>query len=424
MGLNPKTWFKRKKKSVSVKSDTLDLNDPRLFSTDSYTQSQAFKISAYYACIQDKSQTIGQLPVKLYRREKDGGRTAITSGRMNRIFCKQPCEYLDMQGFLEMMVASLESVGAFYAYKELNDRGNIMSIIPFRYQENVHPSMDVNGNVYYTYVTNDGKIKDPYQVEDLLIIKKFTLDGYTPTRPITYMATLLGIADAQDTTYKTQQEDGITSNMALATDQTFSDETALARLKSDWGPTGKFRGPNGKRNVPIFEQGLKPISLDLTPSDSELLSNRSFTVKQISSMTGVPLYRIGMMDTSLTKGLLPELDESYMRNNLNPVLVKFENAWNMFLPDDLYVEFNRKAFYNGSPWRLVEYVTTEFTKMGCTLNEMRIDLGREPVPGGDKFAVDTNNLTLGTLADLEKIQSQIYEGQKPTQEGNQDESAS
>lgn len=421
MGLNPKTWFKHKK---SIEAKSLSIDDPRLIATDSYTQTKAFKISAYYGCVQDKAQSIGQIPIRLYRRLDDGTRVEVNSGRMARIFSKDPCDYLDIQGFLEMMVASLESIGAFYAYKERNDRGNIMAIIPFKNQDNVNPSMDVNGNVYYTYTTNDGQIRDPYAVEDLLIINKLTLDGYTPLRPIAYMATLLGIASAQDETYKEQQENGITANMGLSTEKTFNDLETIKRLKADWGPNGKFRGPNGKRNVPIFDQGLKPVNLNLTPSDSELLTNREFTVKQISMMTGVPLYRIGLSNSAITKGLLPELDESYMRNNLNPILVKFENAWNKLLPDDMYVEFNRKAFYNGSPWRLVEYVEKEVKGGLATINEGREDLGREPVDGGDVFAIDNNNVTYGTWPELPNVREQIYNrtaGTQQTEEGTEDE---
>lgn len=399
---------------VEVKSQPLTMNDV----VNLGSGNDALKIAAFYNAVQDKAETIGQLPVKLYRRLSDGSREEIKSGRACRLFTQKPCEYLTMQGFLEMMVVSLEENGAFYAYKERNDRGNIMSIIPFKNQRNVVPSMDVAGNVYYNYVTNDGKVRDPYAIDDLLIVTKFTRDGFTPVRPIFHMATLLGIARAQDESYKELQENGITSQMGLATDNMFNDPAAINRLKEDWGPQGKFRGPGGQKRVPIFENGLKPVKLSLTPQEAELLTNKVFTTEQIYHMVGVPLYRMNL--DKLTKDTLPQLDEYYMRNKLNPVLRKFELAWCGLLPDDMYVQVDRKAFYAGSPWRLVEHVTQEFTRMGCTLNEMREDLGREPVEGGDVFAIDTNNITLGPLSELKELQAQIY-GRQQTQEGMADE---
>lgn len=388
---------------TNVKSSEVFILNQIASQSKTFSPVGALQIAAFYACVQDKAETIGQLPVRLYRRT-GVNREEIKTGRTHRIFSQKPCDYLTMAGFLEMMVVSLETVGAFYAYKERNDRGNISAIIPFRHQDNVHPSMDTFGNVYYTYVTNDGKIRDPYAIDDLIIIKKFTLDGYTPVRPVWYMANLLGIADAQDKSYKELQEQGITSQMALQTDGIFTDDKAIERLKRDWG---EYRGPQGRTKIPILEQGMKPVSLKLTPQETELMKQKEFSVDQISSMTGVPLHRINS-GSNVTVGVTSELDESYMSNRLNPILKKFEAAWNEFLPDDTYVEFDRKAFYAGSPWRLVEHVEREVKGGLATINEGRTDLGREIVDGGDVFAIDNNNVTYGIWTDLPKLQEKLY----------------
>ncbi len=52
----------------------------------------------------------------------------------------------------------------------------------------------------------------------------------------------------------------------------------------------------------------------------------------------------------------------------------------------------------------VKNITAEIKSGLCSINEGRIDLGREPVEGGDVFAVATNNLHFGTWTDLGKIQ--------------------
>ena len=152
---------------------------------------------------------------------------------------------------------------------------------------------------------------------------------------------------------------------------------------------------------------MKPVNLKLSPQESDLLGHKDFTVKRVANMVGVPLHRINMNDSKYSKGVLPELDEAYMRNNLNPILRKFESAFNDMLPDNVTVEFNRKAFYQGSPWRLVESVEREVKGGLATINEGREDLGREPVDGGDVFAVDNNNVTYGTWTELPSIREQI-----------------
>jgi len=406
-------WFS-KSADTETKSEEFGFNVLDKFIGNGMTENKAMKIEAFYSCVRDKAETIGQLPIKLYKTSRMT-RELVLQGRNHRLFTQRPCDYLTMQQFLEMLVACYEINGAFYAYIERNDRGEVMDIIPFANQRNVQPMMDVNGQVYYTYSTNDGKPVIQAYPEDLFIVSMFSTDGYRPTRPIQSCARLLGIADAQDEAYQSLQTDGIMSQMALKTEQLFKDPNAAERLREDMK---KMRGAKGASHIPVFEQGLTPISLRLTPKDSELLGNKEFTVNRICRMTRVPPHRVGIASDPGTKSTAAELDEAYMRDSLNPILVKVEYAFNALLPDGLRIEFNRKSFYAGSPWRLVEAVEREVKGGLASINEGRIDLGRETIEGGDVFAIDNNNVTYGLWTDIKEIQAQLY-GQANNQ-NNQD----
>lgn len=412
------SWLRRNQKSDGGKTlgkasvgATLTLDDIARMGD----QSLSSKIEAVYACWRDKAETVGQLPIKLYETSKKG-RKEINSGRVQRIFCERPCEYLTFQSFMEMLVVSLERFGAFYAYVERNDRGNVMSIIPFRFQGNIRPNMDVNGNVYYQYVTNDGKIGDPYRAEDLFIIKSFTFDGYTPVSPLVQNARLLGIANAQENTQYESQTDGITARMYASTDQIFKDDNAIERIKNQFK---EMRGPSGAKAIPVLEQNLTLHSLKLTPAETELLKNREFTVNRICRIFRVPVHRVGVASTNTGTGDVFDLDEAYMRDSLNPILVKVEKALNPLLPAGYEIEFDRNAFYAGSPWRLVEHVERAVKGGLKSINEGRQALGDEPVEGGDVFCVDNNNVVYGTWNELESMQERLYGANnqsKPTED--------
>lgn len=380
-------------------------------------ESLALKVEAVFACLRDKSESIGQIPLKLYKDKVKKGRDVVTNGRNYRIFTQKPNDYMTMQQFMEMLTVSVERHGAFYAYIERNDRGSMMSVIPFRHQTNIQPNMDLNGNVYYTYLRNDGNQGQPYDLNSLFIVKGFTLDGYTPVSPIVQTATNLSIASTQEQSYNELQTNGITSQMALSTDALFDDVNARARLKEDWE---EFRGPGGVKKIPILEQGLKPISLKLTPQETELLKNREFTVNRVCRTFRVPLHRVGVNNLS-SKDNIFELDEAYMRDSLNPVLVKAEFAFNELLPDGFKVQFDRNAFYSGSPWRLLTHVEKGVKGGLLTINEGRDILGWEPVEGGDVFAIDNNNVVYGFWNELEAMQERLYGGDNKPAKGNDDE---
>ena len=399
-----KWWPWGKNQKTEGKSATLTINDVvRQVNGGDLPISLSLKIETVFAALRDKSETIGQLPIKLYETSKKG-RKEIKSGRVHRIFCERPCDYMTMQTFMENLVVSLERFGAFYAYIERNDLGSPMSIVPFRFQGNIHPSMDVNGRVFYNYVKNDGTIGDAYNLEDLFIIKGFTLDGFTPVSPLVQNARLLGIANAQEETALETQTDGITSRMYGSTPNGFKDDNKIARLQEQ---IKTLRGPKGSSSIPIFEEDLKFHSFKLTPAETELLKNREFTVNRICRVFRVPVHRVGVTGTGAGLDIEKE-NEEYLRSSLNPILVKVEKALNSLLPPGYEIEFDRNAFYAGSPWRLVEHVEKGVKGGLYSINEGRNALGEEPVEGGDVYCVDNNNVVYSSWDKLEEMQARLY----------------
>ena len=410
-----KWWPWGKNQKSEGKSATLTINDVvRQVNGGDLPISLSLKIETVFAALRDKSETIGQLPIKLYETSKKG-RKEIKSGRVHRIFCERPCDYMTMQTFMENLVVSLERFGAFYAYIERNDLGAPMSIVPFRFQGNIHPSMDVHGRVYYQYVKNDGTIGDAYNLEDLFIIKGFTLDGFTPVSPLVQNARLLGIANAQEETALETQTDGITSRMYGSTPNGFKDDNKIARLQEQ---IKTLRGPKGSSSIPIFEEDLKFHSFKLTPAETELLKNREFTVNRICRVFRVPVHRVGVTGTGAGLDIEKE-NEEYLRSSLNPILVKVEKALNSLLPPGYEIEFDRNAFYTGSPWRLVEHVEKGVKGGLYSINEGRNALGEEPVEGGDVYCVDNNNVVYSSWNELESMQERLYGANnqsKPTED--------
>ena len=414
------SWLRRNQKSegqrdsqkASDGSIVIDVAGMRNLGV--YGSDISSKIEAVYACLRDKSETIGQLPIKLYETPLKKSRVQVKTGRLHRLFCERPCEYMTFQEFMEMLVVSLERFGAFYAYVERNDRGSVMSITPFRFQGNIRPNMDVNGVVYYQYLRNDGKPGDPYRAEDLFIIKNFTFDGYTPVSPLVQNARLMGIADAQEETAFESQTDGITARMYGSTPNSFKDDNKIARLQDQ---IEKLRGPKAVSSIPIFEEDLKFHSFKLTPAETELLKNREFTVNRICRIFRVPVHRVGVANTNTGAGGVFDLDEAYMRDSLNPILVKVEKALKPLLPAGYELEFDRNAFYAGSPWRLVAHVEKAVKGGLYSINEGRAALGEEPVEGGEVFCVDNNNVVYGSWDNLEAMQERLYGNKpKPTEE--------
>ena len=371
------------------------------------TTNKALSLESFYSCVLDQCGTIGSLPLRMYRSKLlDDRPVRVRSGQEFSVFCEQPNEYQTIQEFIEFIIVSYRTVGAFYALPFRDSRGRITEIIPFANQNSVVAGMDTNGKVYYTYTTNDGHSVGPIPGDQLFIVKNFTTNGYSPVRPLMMQAQLLNMATDQEKSYANLQSEGITSQMALSTDGLFDNKDARQRLKDDMND---FRGPSGKSEIPIFEQGLKPISLNLTPQELDLLKTREFSVQRVCAMNETMPHRIGAESINNSDKIY-DLDEAQFKR-WNPLVTKIERAFSNIAGRYISFTFDRKSFYAGSPTRLVEAVERELKGGMASVAEAREDLQRDFIPGTeDIFCTSSNNCTYGTWDELKQMNNNNDEG--------------
>lgn len=384
------------------------------------TPETALAHDTVFACVRDKAETIGQLPVKLTRTRSDGSKEKVTSGREFKKFTQRPNDFQTMQEFIEMGVATMELKGAFYAYILRNKHDNITEILPFRYQTGVNPAYDTYGNVYYTYTTNDGKPQMVFANRDIFVIRNFTLDGITPCSSIYYGARSIGLAISQEEYLAALMENGAMPLGILHTDNIFKDDNAIERLKGEWS---NYSGKKNAGKTPVLENGLKYQAMSISPADTQLVLQRNLSREQICAMLRVPQRRVGVPITG-TQRDVGEDNKDYMQNSLIPIITKIENAFNYALPDTLNMKLDETGFLRGDLKSTAE-AAHEVVKSGLgSINEGREILGWEPKEGGDVHAIDTNNLTFGELTDIQRIQRErqrLLERSQPQQEVNDDE---
>lgn len=374
------------------------------------TPATALAHDTVYACIRDKAESIGQLPVMLYRRKGDVNQLVL-KGREHRIFTKKPNDFQTMGDLVENYVTCLETYGKWFAYVERNDRGSISEIIPFRYQTNVTVNMDLNGNVYYIYTTNDGKPDMGFAGDKIMHIKLNTLDGFTGLSPISAGARSIGVSISQEDHLASLMENGATPKGILTTDNIFKDDNAIQRLKDQWSG---YTGTKNAGKTPVLENGMKYQAMSISPADAELLEQRKYSRVGLCSLFRVPPERVGV-DSGNKQKDVEQSNTAYMRDSLNSPIVKFEDAMNLILPDGLSIKLDRKGFVQGDRQSQVESISAEFKMGSISLNEMRTDLDRDPIEGGDVHAIDTNNLTFGLPTDIPKLQEQARLAAQPQQ---------
>ena len=415
-------------KSVGMSIDSIMERYPSRRSAGVATDvNSAMQLSTVYACIRDKAESIGQLPVKLHKKSKRFDEE-IAKGRYHRIFTQRPNDFMTMQDFIETIETNLEARGKFFAYIERNDIGDVMEILPFRHQQNVAVNMDTNGNVYFTYTTNDGKPKISMSSEDIMHIKLNSFDGFTGLSPISCNARAIGLGISQEDHLSSMMQKGTMPSGILQTDQVFKDPATAERIRQQF--KDKYQGVDKNGEVIFLEQGLKYNPLTLSPADTELILQRQYSREEICGIFRVPPHRIGA-STGAKKEDIEQANKDYYINKLMPIVMKIESAFNEITPDNFYIKLDESAFIRGDLTSQVSAYGELFKLTAISIDELRAGAGFQPIENGDYHAIDTNNITLGTLdqvADLQAEQREIAKAgaqntntEKPVEE-NTDES--
>lgn len=365
----------------------------------------AMKFVDVYTCVRIKSESVGQLPLKLYRKDSKGVKRQIHSGREHKIFTLQPNEYQTWQEFIETYVTVIEIIGNFYAEIKRNRYGNVYEIVPFRYQNNVSENMDANGQVYYTYATNDGKgkiSKRTYASKDILHIKLNNTDGFRGLSPITQAAQELGLAMAGSNHAASLFKNGARPSAVLQTDQTFGDDdNAVARLRKTWHDAHGGSANSGK--TAILEAGLKYQSVQMSSVDAQLLEHSKFSREKIASIFRIPSHMLNAAD-SMKYNSIEHNNTGFFRDALMPLVTKLENNLNLILPDNHVVSMDETQFVRGDRKTQVE-TSSAILKVGlCSIDEGRAMLDLPPLENGDgeMFAIVTNNITFGRHSEIEE----------------------
>ena len=399
---------------VKVKSDpVVDANQlaerlasGKLYAGETVTTITALAQDTFYACVRDKAESIGQLPVIAYRTT-GGKKKQITQGRDWEIFTQRPNAFQSMQDLFETIVTNLETEGNFYAYIERNTLGQTKQIIPFRYPSTVNVAMDNYGRVYYTYVTNDGRRygMDYFDASNIWHIKLNSVNGFKGMSPVRQNKGLIGTAIAQSGYLEQVFGTGNLSNLVLETAQVFKDGNAIDRLRQQWSE--KYGGKLSIGKPIILENGLTAKPLNINPADAELLGQSKQLKQQICAITRVPSSRLNDSETSKYSNV-ENNNRAYLTDALMPIITKIEYGLNQLSPSGVVLNIDESYFVRGDRESQVRSVTEEFKNCIISMGSAQRKLGYDPVEGADDlFAINTNNITLGKIEDIQRIQEQV-----------------
>ena len=299
-------------------------------------------LPAIYACIHVISETIGALPLKLYRRSDNGRNKDVDQAHpLYLLLHDLPNPEMVAQVFREMLTRHLALWGRAYAYIERDRRGGMPVALWPLHPARMFVDRDALNRKRWQYWMGKGEYREWVLTNpdrpDILHLHINSEDGLDGRSPILINRESLGITRAADQYVGSWFGNGAIPGMVLTHPGRLKGE-AKENLRRQW--LEKFMGASKANKMAILEEGVTVSVVGVDPQKSQLQELRSAQIEAAARIYRVPLFLIQNQtkDTSWGSGI-----EQQMLGFVNLTLMPWLIQWQQVIARDL---LSRQSFYS------------------------------------------------------------------------------
>jgi len=348
----------------------------RYFSTQSLSDAGvsvspeiALRFSTVYSCVRLLSDTIAQMPCKLFRKEADGKKTLYKNNPLYNALSVSPENGLTAFDFWKKFIESFLLRGYAVARIIKNFQGQPVRLVPVN---NVYKiERDTFGNYLFTYRQQNGE-EIVLKQEDAFFSFFSVDDSMIPISPITVNRNSIGLGIAAEKHGCNVFKSGGTPAGTLDYPGSL-DAKVKASIKEGWDAA---YGINGVGGIAILEGGTKYSKISMSNEDAQYLQTRQFQKQDICGIFGVPPHMIS--DTAQAKGwsTMEQMMIEFITLTINPLTVRIEQSIKkLLIPrnewENSYAKFMTNGLLRGDSRTRKDFYSTGIDKGFLTINEVR-----------------------------------------------------
>ncbi len=287
-------------------------------------------IPAIYACVHVISETVGQLPLKLYRKVGKGKEPDPNHPLYVVLHDLANPELTAMQ-FREMQTRHLAIWGRAYAFIQRDRRGDIIGLWP------LHPARmfverDSLNRKVFKYWMGQGQYREwVHNAErpDILHLHINSDDGLDGRSPLRINRESLGITKAAEDYVGAWFGNGAIPGI-IATHPGKLSANAKENIRRSW--LEKFMGAKKANKFAILEEGIAIHVVGVDPEKSQLDKLRNAQIEAAARIYRVPLFMIQNQtkDTSWGSGI-----EQQLLGFVNLTMMPWFQQWQQAIARDL-----------------------------------------------------------------------------------------
>lgn len=364
-------------------------------------------VSSVYRCVSLISGAAASLPLKIYKRTKDG-REEAPNHRLAPMFNMSPYPGRSMTSFIwkENVFVNELLWGNHYSIIRYDGAGRVIGFEPVLPWD-CEPYRFNYRNVYRCVLWkssfgSQGSTASPeiewVDQEDMIHIPGLGFNGISGLSRIRAFArdsiALSKVLEEQ--TGRVHENSARPSAMIKVSPRISKDGFDRFKAQFTQDNTGRYNA--GK---PIFaDKDTEYTQMQLSPEDLATLATRRYQVSDISRFFGVPLHLLNETDKATSWGSgLSEQTLAFLIYTIDPDLGRAEAELNykLFANTSYYCEFDRDALMAMDPVKSSQVAQTEIASGTLLINERRRHKNRPPVENGDQPLINSTNVPLAKV---------------------------
>jgi HK97 family phage portal protein len=357
----------------------------------------AMQLSAVFSCVRVCAETLGSMPLIIYKRLPDGGKERATDHPLYKVLHNKPNIYQTAMEWVEMMQGHVELRGNGFSLIIPGRKGAIDELIPL-HPDRVNVYRLPNGRLrYQVRAWYDGTVQN-YAMEEIFHVRGLSSDGMIGMSPIAVQREVIGTALAQQE-YAARFFSNDSQPRGVLEHPGKLGDVAYKRIKDSWqeSQTGVNR-----HKAALLEEGLKYQAIGMNNKDSQFLEARQFSRSDIAGFFRVPLHKIGDLSKSAFSNIEQQAIE-FVTDNQRPRAVRWEQRISVDLLDPLelgdgneyFAEFLMDGLLRGDIKSRYDAYSVGRTGGWLSRNDVRRFENLNPIKNGDDYLTPLNMGTTG-----------------------------
>jgi HK97 family phage portal protein len=369
------------------------------------TKETALKYSAVFSCIRVLAETFASIPIKEYKKQRNGDRIETNETGLYDILHNQANEEMSAFSFKEMAMYQLNTGGNLVCQRVVNRLGEIVQLYPYEWDRvEIYRDKDTRKLVYK--VDRDDNKK--YSRGEIFHVAGPSVNGIIGMSPVEFAASSIKLGLTYEKFSNNFYKNGALPSGVFEHPGMIKD-TAFDRLKEDLKKNYQSLLNAGKPM--LLEDGMKFNQLTMKLADAELLASKKFQIEDVCRIYRVPLHLVQNLDRATNNNIEHQSLEFVMYTML-PWCKRWEDCFNTQLltkaqrDQGYYFEFNMSGLLRGDAKSMAEAFAIGRQWGWLSVNDIRKMLNLNSIENGDIYLQPMNMIEAGTVQE-NKLDSKI-----------------